>query len=148
VEIIDVFFLLYIVLSFGAGGNPAAQSSGGAIMSARKLDDATEAGTIAKVDIALSKAIMQARMAKKLSQNDLAKLINEKGTTIQQYESGKAIPNPQIIAKLEKQLGCKLPRPGKSKVAPKEGTAASSAAAAMAKKTGGGVTRGGPPKRR
>ena len=109
-------------------------------MSAKKLDDATEAGTIAKVDKSLSKAIMQARTAKKLSQKDLATAINEKATTIQQYESGKAIPNPQIIGKLERKLGCKLPRPGKSKAAPKDGKKPAP--------KGAGITRGGPPKRR
>eukprot|EP00960_Hanusia_phi_P036063 752117-Hanusia_phi.AAC.1 len=29
------------------------------------------------------------------------------------YESGKAIPNNQLIAKMEKVLGCKLPRASK-----------------------------------
>jgi putative transcription factor len=29
---------------------------------------------------------------------------------INEYESGKAIPNNAIIAKIEKALGCKLPR--------------------------------------
>ena len=61
-------------------------------MSAKKLDDATEAGTIAKVDKSLSKAIMQARTAKKLSQKDLATAINEKATTIQQYDRRSSTP--------------------------------------------------------
>ena len=128
-------FVCLIYVSYGAGGNTATHT----IMSAKKLDDATEAGTIAKVDKSLSKAIMQARTAKKLSQKDLATAINEKATTIQQYESGKAIPNPQIIGKLERKLGCKLPRPGKSKAAPKDGKKPAPKA---------GPTRGGPPKRR
>eukprot|EP00959_Pyramimonas_sp_CCMP1952_P340810 7138611-Pyramimonas_sp.AAC.1 len=34
--------------------------------------------------------------------------INEKPQIIQEYESGKAIPNNQILAKLERVLGCKL----------------------------------------
>jgi hypothetical protein len=34
--------------------------------------------------------------------------INEKPQIIQEYESGKAIPNNQIIAKLERVLGVKL----------------------------------------
>ncbi|KAI2501475.1 hypothetical protein MHU86_12990 [Fragilaria crotonensis] len=50
------------------------QTAGGAnthksmIMSARTLDDATEAGRIVKVDVKLSKAIAQARTSMKLSQ--------------------------------------------------------------------------------
>lgn len=123
---------------YGAGGNASAHSS--TIMSAKKLEEATDVGTIAKVDASLRKAIMQARTAKGLNQKQLATLINEKPSVISDYESGKAIPNPQIISKLERKLGVKLPRPGKSKAPPKAG-------AAGAKKTGGtaasraGITR-------
>ena len=39
--------------------------------------------------------------------------INEKPTVINQYESGKAIPHPQLISRLERALGVKLPRPPK-----------------------------------
>ena len=88
-------------------------------MSARKLEEATDVGTIAKVDRSLSKAIMQARTAKKMTQKELATAINEKPQVVAEYESGKAIPNPQIIGKIEQKLGCKLPRPGKSKAPPK-----------------------------
>ena len=42
-------------------------------MSTRKLEEADDVGKIAKVDKELSKAIMQARMAKKLTQKDLAR---------------------------------------------------------------------------
>lgn len=38
----------------------------------------------------------------------LLQLINEKPQIIQEYESGKAIPNNQIIVKLERVLGVKL----------------------------------------
>lgn len=38
----------------------------------------------------------------------LLQLINEKPQIIQEYESGKAIPNQQIIGKLERALGVKL----------------------------------------
>lgn len=124
---------------YGAGGNKSAHSTGA--LSNRKLEEADDVGTIAKVDKSLSKAIMQARMAKKMNQKQLATLINEKPQVVAEYESGKAIPNPQIISKLERKLGVKLPRPGKSKAPPK-----GDAKAAGAKKTG--VTRGGPPKRR
>ena len=126
---------------YGAGGNASAHSA--TIMSAKKLEEATDVGTIAKVDKSLSKVIMQARMAKKMTQKELATAINEKPQVVGEYESGKAIPNPQIIGKIERKLGCKLPRPGKSKAPPK-------AAAAGGAKAGGktGATRGGPPKRR
>lgn len=61
-----------------------------------------------RVPTELKKAIMQARMDKKLTQAQLAQLINEKPQIIQEYESGKAIPNQQIIGKLERALGAKL----------------------------------------
>jgi ribosome-binding protein aMBF1 (putative translation factor) len=92
---------------------------------------------------------MQARTAKKMTQKDLGTAINEKPQVVAEYESGKAIPNPQIISKLERALGTKLPRPGKSKPPPKTGTGTGATkkpgqSAAAAK----GITRGGPPKRR
>lgn len=43
----------------GAGGNQSAHSGG--VLSARKLDEADDVGTIVKVDKSLSKAIMQVR---------------------------------------------------------------------------------------
>ena len=92
---------------YGAGGNTSAHSA--TIMSTRKLEEADEAGKIAKVDKSLSKAIMQARTAKKMTQKDLATAINEKPQVIGEYESGKAVPNPQIISNIERTLGCKLP---------------------------------------
>lgn len=133
------------LFSYGAGGNASAHSS--TIMSARKLEEADEAGKIAKVDKSLSKAIMQARTAKKMTQKELATAINEKPQVIGQYESGKAIPNPQIISKLEKKLGCKLPRPGKSSAPAKKKAGASGTTSGVAGKSSG-LTRGGPPKRR
>ncbi|PWZ27847.1 Multiprotein-bridging factor 1b [Zea mays] len=56
----------------------------------------------------LKKNLMQARLDKKLTQAQLAQMINEKPQVIQEYESGKAIPNQQIIGKLERALGTKL----------------------------------------
>jgi Multiprotein bridging factor 1 len=45
---------------YGAGGNKSAHSGAAGATSARKLEEATEVGTIAKVDKSLSLAIMQA----------------------------------------------------------------------------------------
>ena len=126
---------------YGAGGNKSAHSA--TALSAKKLEEADDVGVIAKVDKSLSKAIQQARMAKKMTQKELARAVNEKPQVIGEYETGKAIPNPQIISKLERKLGVKLPRPGKSS-APKKAGAGKTGGAAK----GGGLTRGGPPKRR
>ena len=77
--------------------------------------------------------------------------INEKPQIVAEYEAGKAIPNPAIITKLERALGVKLPRPGKSKAPPKAGagvggTGGGARSGAAGKATT--VTRGGPPKRK
>lgn len=129
----------------GAGGNKSAHSA--ATLSARKIEEATDVGTLARVDKDLAKAIMQARMAKKLTQKDLATAINEKPQVVGEYESGKAIPNPAIISKLERKLGVKLPRPGKTKV-PSAGAGSSSGTGTATANKAAAVTRGGPPKRR
>ncbi|KAL2492274.1 Multiprotein-bridging factor 1b [Abeliophyllum distichum] len=42
------------------------------------------------------------------TENLTRKMINEKPQIIQEYESGKAIPNQQIISKLDRALGTKL----------------------------------------
>jgi Multiprotein bridging factor 1 len=44
----------------GAGGNASAHSGG--VLSAKKLEEADDVGTIVKVDKSLSKAIMQVRL--------------------------------------------------------------------------------------
>lgn len=53
-------------------------------------------------------AIQDARAERKLSQKEVAQKINEKPSVLQDYESGRAVPNPQILGKLERLLGVKL----------------------------------------
>uniref|UniRef100_A0A0V0HV67 Putative ovule protein n=1 Tax=Solanum chacoense TaxID=4108 RepID=A0A0V0HV67_SOLCH len=102
------FYLKYVLIDLvsNAGSNRAASSS--TSLNTRKLDEDTENLSHEKVPTELKKAIMQARQDKKLTQSQLAQLINEKPQIIQEYESGKAIPNQQIISKLERALGAKL----------------------------------------
>eukprot|EP00177_Eucheuma_denticulatum_P008539 GFKZ01015544.1.p1 GENE.GFKZ01015544.1~~GFKZ01015544.1.p1 ORF type:complete len:148 (-),score=27.63 GFKZ01015544.1:534-917(-) len=101
----------------GAGGGPterkfaAGSNSKNSDTNMAKLDAETDVLSHKKVGLALGKAIQQARMQKKLTQAKLAQAINEKPAVINQYENGKAIPNGQIIAKIERALGAKLPRP-------------------------------------
>ena len=38
----------------------------------------------------------------------LLQQINEKPSVINEYESGKAIPNPQVLSKMSKVLGVQL----------------------------------------
>ncbi|KAI4363866.1 hypothetical protein MLD38_020032 [Melastoma candidum] len=94
------------VKKYNAGTNKAASS--GTSLNTKKLDDDTENLAHERVPTELKKNIMQARMDKKLTQAQLAQLINEKPQIIQEYESGKAIPNQQVIIKLERALGAKL----------------------------------------
>lgn len=86
-----------------------------------------------RVPSELKKRISQARLDKKLTQAQLAQVssvqafklgsssaarpltnrmllqqINEKPSVINEYESGKAIPNPQVLSKMSKVLGVQL----------------------------------------
>jgi ribosome-binding protein aMBF1 (putative translation factor) len=81
-----------------------------------------------------------------MTQKELATAINEKPQIVGEYESGKAVPNPAIISKLERALGVKLPRPGKSKAPTKEGSTTGSATNNKAAIKVAALTRGGPPK--
>ena len=71
-----------------------------------ELDDENLTHKTVSADV--KKAILQGRLAKGLTQAQLAQQINEKPQVVQEYESGKAIPNQQILAKLERILGVKL----------------------------------------
>jgi len=73
-----------------------------------KLDRDNDVAPPPKVAPSVGKAMQTARMDLKLSQKDVAAKINEKQSVLQDYESGKAIPNPQILGKLERALGVKL----------------------------------------
>lgn len=135
-----------IIPRIGAGTNASAHSSTG--ISAHKLEEAEDLKHD-KVDLSLSKSIMQARTAKKMTQKELATAINEKPQVIAEYESGKAIPNPQIITKIERALGCKLPRPAKKPTPkPAASTGGSSSSTGPIRLGGTIVSQGGPPKRR
>ncbi len=92
----------------GAAENKSAHAGGGPGL--RKLEESTEEFHHNTVNKNLSKSISQARLAKKMTQQQLATAINERAQIIQQYESGQAIPNPQILNKLDRALGIHLPR--------------------------------------
>lgn len=65
-------------------------------------------------------ALMKARQQNKWSQKDLANKMNVKVSLIADYENGKAIPEPQVIQKLNSTLNVKLPRIPKHKPVPEE----------------------------
>ena len=78
------------------------------VNTARMLDEHNDAGTIEKVSMDVSKAIQKGRLDKKMSQKDFGVQINERQNIIADYESGKAIPNQQVLSKMERILGIKL----------------------------------------
>jgi len=91
-------------LSTGAGVETSKKTNAGSNKSAahgptknlQKLENETEVFQHETVSSELKKQIQQARIAKKLTQAQLAQQINEKPQVINEYESGKAIPNPQV----------------------------------------------------
>jgi len=89
---------------FNAATNKHAATS----LNTAKLDRETEELHHDRVGIDIGKLIQQGRQAKGFTQKDLATKICEKLQVINDYESGKAIPNQQILSKLERTLGMKL----------------------------------------
>ncbi|KAK3697589.1 hypothetical protein RRG08_033319 [Elysia crispata] len=88
---------------FAAGSNKEFAPS-----NETKLDRETEELHLDHVSLDVSKLIQQGRQAKGLTKKELAIKINEKQQVINDYEAGKAIPNNQILAKLERALGLRL----------------------------------------
>lgn len=64
--------------------------------------------TVARVRTSVSQAIMQGRQALGITRKELSAKVQEKEQVICEYENGVAIPNQQILAKLERVLGVKL----------------------------------------
>ena len=68
--------------------------------SKQKLEKSEDINIPDKVHLSLSKSIQQARNSKKLSQKQLAVMMNCQASLIQQYEIGQAIPQNNFICKL------------------------------------------------
>ena len=74
----------------------------------QKLED-EELGTHKKVPLSMAKMIQQGRIAKGFkTQKDLAIAVGVNASIINAYESGRAIPDVQIMQKLRRVLGVKL----------------------------------------
>uniref|UniRef100_A0A9J8AFN7 HTH cro/C1-type domain-containing protein n=1 Tax=Cyprinus carpio carpio TaxID=630221 RepID=A0A9J8AFN7_CYPCA len=73
-----------------------------------KLDRETEELHHQRVPLEVGKVIQKGRQDKGLTQKDLATKINEKPQIIAEYESGKAIPNNQVMGKIERAIGKQL----------------------------------------
>jgi len=73
-----------------------------------KLDQETEELHHNTVSLSVGRLIQQGRQQKQMTQKELGTKINEKSQVINEYESGKAIPNNQIMGKIERAIGIKL----------------------------------------
>ena len=73
----------------------------------RKIENSEETSH-PKVSFSMKMKIQKARMEKKMTQKELAQAIQVKPQVINEYESGKAIPDSGIINKLQRALGKKL----------------------------------------
>ncbi|XP_955532.1 multiprotein bridging factor (type 1), putative [Theileria annulata] len=82
---------------------------------AAKIENENESFHIERVSFAFRTALQKARMAKNMTQIQLARAINENETLIKEYENGSGIPNGQVIQKLNRVLGVKLPPSRESK---------------------------------
>jgi len=91
-------------LKYGAGSNTQVSTG----LNAKRLADDTESLKHQTVSNDVRLAIAKGRQAKGWKQSDLSQAINERPQIVQEYECGKAIPNTQILAKMEKALGIKL----------------------------------------
>jgi len=89
---------------YGAGGN----RQHGTTLNTAKLDRETEELKHSKVDHDVGRLIQQGRQAKGWTQKDLATSINEKPQIIQEYEQGKAVPNQNVLGKIERAIGLRL----------------------------------------
>ncbi|CAA7409947.1 unnamed protein product [Spirodela intermedia] len=92
----------------GGSNRKGSSATAGPVVNARKLDEQTEPAALDRVPTEMRLAIQKARLAKKMSQADLAKAICEKPQVVQEYESGKAVPNHVVLAKMERILEVKL----------------------------------------
>lgn len=93
---------------YGGGANRAVSDH------LRKLDE-DEIHVPKKVSTTLKLAIQKARQDKGLSQKELAQKLNVPVSTIQKYESGKAVPNGNLISKMGRVLGVPLSNKSKKK---------------------------------
>jgi putative transcription factor len=87
----------------------------GPAVNMKKLNEEDDVMPVAALPHEFRMAMQKARVAANLSQADLAKRVNEKQSVINDYENGRAVPNPQVIVKIERALNTRLPRPPKEK---------------------------------
>ena len=76
----------------------------------RKLDNASEAQPIAKVSRRVGQQIQKARLAKRMTQKELARKLNIAPSAINDYEASRTQLNNQMKMRIERILGVKINR--------------------------------------
>lgn len=89
---------------FNAGANKHYVTS----LNTAKLDSETEKLSHNKVGLDTGRAIQAARAAKGWNRQEFATKICERLQVVNEFESGAAIMNNQILAKMEKALGVRV----------------------------------------
>ena len=79
-----------------------------------KLDRETEELKHQKLSLETCKQISRARMAKRMSQADLARAMNLPLSTIHSYENGKAIPDKALLSRIYRTIDAYVPSTGVS----------------------------------
>ncbi|KAM7316658.1 hypothetical protein ACRRTK_024389 [Alexandromys fortis] len=95
-------------VSVALGGAAGQNKQHSITKNTAKLDRETEELHHDRVTLEVGKVIQRGRQSKGLTQKDLATKINEKPQVIADYESGRAIPNNQVLGKIERAIGLKL----------------------------------------
>jgi putative transcription factor len=85
-----------------------------AVADADYLRDSDEEIKFEKVSHECAQGVQAARLAKEMTQAQLAKAVNEKPSTIVDIEAGTARYNADTINRIEKVLGVKINRGRKS----------------------------------
>ena len=98
-----------------ASNNAGENAAGGAKAKTRAPDEDRTFKT-QTTTVSYRKMVMDARIAKKWKQKDLAQKMNVPVTEVQKWESGKGVPAPNLRGKLNRVLGCKLPKIKKQKI--------------------------------
>ena len=97
----------------GARKQAQVRVSKGPSKEQRAAEDNPDQFSRAKVSRTMAQQISKARIARKMTQKQLASLLNVPAKTIQDYESGKAIPQGSLIARLNRTLGITIVRDDK-----------------------------------
>lgn len=91
-------------------GKPAANKQAQNIADYDFIKDEDEEIKYEKVSHDCGAAVQKARLAKELTQAQLAKAINEKPGVVHDIENGTAAYDASVINRIEQVLGVKIPR--------------------------------------